>query len=65
MLDAAEVKLLREMAGYRNRMVHFYEEVSMEELYEICTEGLADIERVVAALKRWIRAHPERMDQAL
>jgi uncharacterized protein YutE (UPF0331/DUF86 family) len=26
-LDAAEVKLLREMAGYRNRMVHFYESV--------------------------------------
>lgn len=64
-LDAAEVKLLREMAGYRNRMVHFYDEVSEEELYEICTEGLADIERVVAALERWIRAHPERMDQAL
>jgi uncharacterized protein YutE (UPF0331/DUF86 family) len=64
-LDAAEVKLLREMAGYRNRMVHFYDKVSVEELYEICTEGLTDIERIVATLERWIREHPERIDQAL
>ncbi len=65
-LQAAEVESLREMAGYRNRMVHFNHELSVEELYEICTkEGLADMERIVAAIERWIRAHPERMDQAL
>jgi uncharacterized protein YutE (UPF0331/DUF86 family) len=64
-LDSAEVKLLREMAGYRNRMVHFCDKVSVEELYEICTEGLTDIERIVATLERWIREHPERIDQAL
>lgn len=64
-LDAAEASLLREMAGYRNRLVHFYDEVSVEELYEICTTGLADIERAVVAIERWIREHPAQIDQAL
>jgi uncharacterized protein YutE (UPF0331/DUF86 family) len=53
------------MAGYRNRLVHFYDEVSVEELYEICTEGLDDIERVTVALERWLRDHPERIDREL
>jgi hypothetical protein len=39
--------------------------VSVEELYEICTEGLDDIERVTAALERWLRDHPERIDRKL
>jgi uncharacterized protein YutE (UPF0331/DUF86 family) len=60
-----EARLLWRMAGYRNRMVHFYDEVSVEELYEICTTGLDDIERVTVALERWLRDHPEQMDQAL
>ena len=32
--------LLRELAGYRNRLVHFYHEVSDQELYEISTARL-------------------------
>ena len=31
-----EADLLQILAGYRNRLVHFYHEVSVEELYEIC-----------------------------
>ena len=65
-LQTAEVESLRQMAGYRNRMVHFYHKLSVEELYEICTkEGLADMERIVAAVERWIRANPERVDEGL
>lgn len=64
-LGPDEAHLLREIAGYRNRLVHFYDEVSVEELYEICTEGLDDIERLTQALVQWIRTHPERIDEAL
>jgi uncharacterized protein YutE (UPF0331/DUF86 family) len=64
-LEPDEAHLLWRMAGYRNRLVHFYDEVSVEELYEICTEGLDDIERVTVALERWLRDHPERIDREL
>jgi len=30
-LDEEQGKLLREMAGYRNRMVHFYHQISDRE----------------------------------
>jgi uncharacterized protein YutE (UPF0331/DUF86 family) len=64
-LGPEEADLLREMAGYRNRLVHFYDEVSVEELYEICTNGLDDIERLTQVLAQWIRTHPEQIDEAL
>jgi len=64
-LGPDEANLLREMAGYRNRLVHFYDEVSVEELYEICTKGLNDIERLTQALVQWIRTHPEQINEAL
>jgi len=65
LLDAEESHILEQMAGYRNRMVHFYHEITPEELYRICTTRLGDVERVVEGFKRWIREHPERMDETL
>jgi len=67
LLTREEADLLEKMAGYRNRnrMVHFYHEVTQEELYGICTEQLGDVECVVGAFKQWIRDHPGRIDQAL
>lgn len=48
-------KVLTAMAGYRNRLVHFYDEISPEELYTILHEKLPNIETfaeaVVAVLK--------------
>jgi uncharacterized protein YutE (UPF0331/DUF86 family) len=61
-LDQGKCKLLREMAGYRNRMVHFYSNVTRPELYQICTQQLSDVESVLDAILRWIREHPERTD---
>jgi len=61
-LSPAEAALLREMASYRNRLVHFYDEVSADELYEICTQGLSDIERITRVLEQWVRDHPELID---
>jgi len=42
-LSADEAEWMRKMAGYRNRMVHFYREVSAEELHEICLNRLGEI----------------------
>ena len=60
-----EADLLETMAGYRNRMLHFDHEISSRELYDICSMGLADVETVLTGLKRWVREHPERLDERL
>jgi uncharacterized protein YutE (UPF0331/DUF86 family) len=64
-LDQNKGDLLREMAGYRNRLVHFYHEVSDQELYEICTQRLSDFEMLLKAMTDWIKSHPEMIDQSL
>jgi uncharacterized protein YutE (UPF0331/DUF86 family) len=60
-----EAELLRMLAGYRNRLVHFYHEVGPDELYEICTQHLADLDNLAAAYRRWLAEHPERLDEQL
>lgn len=64
-LASDEAALLVRMAGYRNRLVHFYDRVSVAEIYNICTHRLVDIERVLGALLRWIREQPDRLDRVL
>jgi uncharacterized protein YutE (UPF0331/DUF86 family) len=64
-LAPPESDLLQRLAGYRNRLVHFYHEVTHEELYQICTEHLKDVERVLRGLKDWVRRHPDRLDEGL
>lgn len=61
-LTEADGHLLREMAGYRNRLVHFYDRVTGRELYEICTDRLTDVERILEAILAWIQAHPENVE---
>jgi uncharacterized protein YutE (UPF0331/DUF86 family) len=64
-LDDRHGTILRHLAGYRNRLVHFYHEVSETELYEICTGELDDIDAVLSAILGWIEAHPESVDRSL
>lgn len=56
---------LRALAGYRNRMVHFYHEISDQEIYEICTRELGDIEEILAEIIKWVTLHPEMIDKSL
>ncbi|GAB4260435.1 MAG: DUF86 domain-containing protein [Deferrisomatales bacterium] len=58
-------RTLRTLAGYRNRMVHFYHEIDQRELHEICSTRLGDLDEVLGALLAWCRAHPEKMDTPL
>ncbi len=48
---------LRLMAGYRNRLVHFYYEVTAEEIYRIIKEHLEDIENFVILIKNFIKKY--------
>jgi uncharacterized protein YutE (UPF0331/DUF86 family) len=65
LLDEAQGDLLAQLAGYRNRLAHFYDEVSAGELYEICSQQVGDIRTVLDALLLWTKLHPERIDGAL
>jgi uncharacterized protein YutE (UPF0331/DUF86 family) len=64
-LDEAQGELLVRLAGYRNRLVHFYDEVSDEELYEICTRHAGGIDTLLDALLGWVRRHPELVEGRL
>ena len=61
----ADRQVLSRLAGYRNRLVHFYDEISERELYEICAAQLGDVERIATAIADWARRHPERFDQRI
>lgn len=62
-LAPEEAGVMRILAGYRNRLVHFYHEVTSEELYQICATQLGDVTRVTDALRRWVAAHSDLVDQ--
>ena len=47
------------MAGYRNRMVHFYREVSPEELHSIVVNNLKDFDRFSMEIVSFIKAYEQ------
>lgn len=61
-VDPARSATLTEMARYRNRMVHFYDEISDAELHGILSKEVRDVEAVVSAITDWLLAHPDRVD---
>lgn len=48
------------MAGYRNRMVHFYREVTPQELYQIAKDNLKDIERFTREIALFIKNYQKK-----
>jgi uncharacterized protein YutE (UPF0331/DUF86 family) len=56
-LEVKEAELMREMAGYRNRMVHFYHEITPEELHEICLNHINEIKLLTDELVQWTKEH--------
>lgn len=59
-LGAEEARRLQQLAGYRNRLVLFYHEVGVEELYDICARRAGDIESLLERILKWIQDHPDR-----
>jgi uncharacterized protein YutE (UPF0331/DUF86 family) len=64
-LSDQETRVLEVLAAYRNRLVHFYHEVTQDELYEICAHKLSDVEMISRAIKDWLKAHPGKLDSSL
>lgn len=52
---------LNQMAGYRNRLTHFYAEITAEEIYKILQEHLSDFDTFLEAIKR-VMLHPEQFN---
>lgn len=46
------------IAGYRNRLVHFYHEITPEELYDIIQNNLQDIEEFIIEIQGFLQANP-------
>jgi uncharacterized protein YutE (UPF0331/DUF86 family) len=64
-LSEEEADLLRQMAGYRNRLVHFYDQITTEELYTICAQQMDDVLLIAYRLRDWIASHPDMVDRSL
>lgn len=58
--EFADTRLV-EMAKYRNRLVHFYAEITPKELYGILQNDLDDFAVFLGAIKSFL-AHPEQFD---
>lgn len=64
-LSKEEIMLLKTLAGYRNRLVHFYHEISKQELYQICKNELNDLLVIKDAYLHWLKSHPDILDETL
>lgn len=53
---------LLKMAGYRNRMVHFYKEITAPELYSIVEKELNDIERFLIEIQNFIERYKKSLN---
>ncbi len=53
------------MAGYRNRLTHFYDEVKAEELHSIVITHLDELEAILDEIVVWLRNHPDLTDRSL
>lgn len=58
-VNGEAARVLRVCASYRNRMVHFYREITSKELREICSKQLGDVEMALDGLKEWLANNTE------
>ncbi len=64
-LNREDGLLMRRIAGYRNRMVHFYNEVTSQELFLLATEHVSDLEKLCDGMVDWLHQHPAMTDQRI
>jgi len=50
-------EILVKVAGYRNRMVHFYKKITDNELYSILQKDLVDIEKFLKEMEAFLRKY--------
>ena len=56
--EFAEEKLVK-MAGYRNRLTHFYFEVTPKEMYGVIQNNLSDFDIFMKSIKKLLRPVPK------
>ncbi len=56
-------RTLLKMAGYRNRMVHLYNEITSKEIYGILAKHLHDIERFIPEIIVFIEDYKKGLDK--
>jgi len=61
-VDTKRAARLAILARYRNRMVHFYDEISETELHGILSRDIGDVEDLLTAMLEWVAAHPDRVN---
>lgn len=54
---------LIKIAGYRNRMVHFYKKIGDKELYTILHNDLGDIEKFLEEIRNFLIKYKEQKPQ--
>ena len=64
-LNRTQGQTLRKIGGYRNRLVHLYDEVIPEELHKILTAELKDVVNITEAIKSWLVKNDDRVDSDL
>ena len=64
-LSPQMVNMLSILAGYRNCMVHFYHEITPDEIYDICATQLGDVELIADSFRDWIQQHQDILDRTL
>ncbi|MGO9412166.1 MAG: type VII toxin-antitoxin system HepT family RNase toxin [Spirochaetia bacterium] len=64
-LSGPQSQLLKILAGYRNRLVHFYHEVSLDERCQTWTTQLGDVVAMRDAFRAWLDSHPPLIDDSL
>lgn len=55
--------ILQVMAGYRNRMVHFYREVTPEELHYIVLNRLGNLDRFNREIVAFVKVYEEKTNK--
>jgi len=63
LIDKEYARTLLKMAGYRNRMVYLYNEISSREIYGILTKHLPDIERFISEIIFFIEDYRKGIDK--
>lgn len=61
-LSQSMAQKLVEMAGYRNRIVHFYHEITNEELYRILQDDLEDFRHFLEEIGQFIERQRKEKD---
>jgi len=59
------LELMQKLAGYRNRLVHFYHDVNADEIFDICSLHLGDIEQITNSMRAWVAQHQTSLDETL